>query len=177
MLDGLTELLAIANIALALAGFAAILVVLAGRGTRVHASTAALIQSLASIALGAGMLCLAPITMVRLGVAEHVAWGHAATVGAVTGFVLGGPAFVIGAFRVLSSEALDQLPADVPVVDPIALRVLVSLPFTPWLMLVSLSVGWPFAANVGTFLLCVVSMLGIVALQFFWALMTMLNVD
>ena len=176
MIEGADELLAIAEIALALAGFAALVIVLGTRGTSVHATTAALTQSLALIALGVGLLCLVPIVLARLGVEGAGVWRMSCACGAVTGAVFGAPAVLVSARRVLASEAGPELPS-APRIGGTALRVLVSLPLLPWTVFASLAIGWPATASLGGLLLGVFLLLATVGLQFFWAIMSLLHVD
>ena len=101
-------LVGLAEISLALAGFAAIVLVLGTRGTQLEPETAAIIRVMIANAVGSSFSCLTGVTILALQVAPPFAWALASTI-VLAGIVLGSASNFFLFLRHLEERNLGRL--------------------------------------------------------------------
>src|SRR5262245_1887437 len=146
-------LLAVAQIALGLAGFSAVLVALSGEPTRWTPLDSFRITGMLTLSFGALFLSLVPLVLGFLSVSESRLWRASAAFLAL--FILGSGTAMFGRFRRLSQSDRAALNPSLVYVNQVVLSVLAFLQVAAAVGLVS--------ATPGVFFLGLVALIGFAA--------------
>lgn len=151
---GSDVLLTIAEFSLALAGFSAVVLVLARRGGEIDEAAAYIVRFMILNAVGAGFLALLPSLVVALGASEPLVWRLSSAVYVVSVVLLTLPLAISQAIEVRGLLARGLSSA------------FWTLSAAAHLVQLSNAVGFPFAPSFGGFLLGLMLLLGLAGIQF-----------